>query len=204
MNYDTLPQGHQCIRTIDMKDPKLAIKLNLLGIPVYLALLVPMGFLVPPNTALPFRAAETAGSRDLLSDLLFLAIFMISSVGFVVLHELIHAMMFRAVAKAKPGFGFTGLVAYCNCETKYICRRHYYAIALAPLVLMTVLLAAVCAVVPQSWFWIPYLVLVLNAGGSAGDVWICGVMARLPADILMIDRGACMDIYSKQGGEGGV
>ncbi|MDR0532304.1 MAG: DUF3267 domain-containing protein [Oscillospiraceae bacterium] len=194
MNYDTLPEGFQCVRTVDLKDKKLAQKLNLLALPVFLGLVVPMIFLVPPNlAALP----ETISG--LFRYWLLLLFWLVALIALTILHELIHAFAMRLVAKAKPGFGFTGLVAYCNCETKYICKRHYYVIALAPLVSITILLGVACFLLPPAWFWFSYGALAAHAASAMGDVWICTLFARLPPDILMIDRGAKMDVYSKRG-----
>ena len=49
-----------------------------------------------------------------------------------------------------------------------------------------------------SWFWIVYLIEVLNLSGSAGDLYVFYWMIRLPNDLLINDDGMSMRFYTRQ------
>ena len=51
---------------------------------------------------------------------------------------------------------------------------------------------------PESWFWVVYFVQIINLSGAAGDIYIAGLMSRLPADILIYDEGVAMNIYARE------
>jgi hypothetical protein len=189
MNYDTLPANFSRIRTVDMKEKKLCIRLNVSALAFAALLVVPVLFLVPFRT----QMAKTST----LHDLLWLLLYCLSNIGFIFAHELLHGLAIRLLAKAKPTYGFTGLFAFCKCETKYIAKIPYYGIALAPLLLSVVRLG-LCFWVPLSWFWVPYWVFVRNTSGAVGDLYITFLLLRLPKDCLIIDRGVAMEIYSKE------
>jgi hypothetical protein len=64
-------------------------------------------------------------------------------------------------------------------------------------VLFGILLGAVCAWVPASWFWVPYALQIFNLSGAAGDLFVTFRFSRMPKDILIKDSGVGMTVYAK-------
>lgn len=51
--------------------------------------------------------------------------------------------------------------------------------------------------VPTGWFWVVYLIQMMNISGAAGDLYVSASFSKLPKDILINDTGVSMTIYSK-------
>ncbi|MDR1464798.1 MAG: DUF3267 domain-containing protein [Oscillospiraceae bacterium] len=195
MNYDTLPESFWRIRTLDMqKDKKWAAAVNVAALVVLLALLIPAGFWIP------LRECAGFDGRSFGEEMLFWGLLLVGAVGYIFAHELIHGAAIRLLGRTKPTFGFTGLFAYAACQTKYISKKPYAVIALAPLVLITAALLPLCFLVPRGWFWLPYFVMAANISGSVGDIGVVWMLLRAPRDVLVIDRGTAMEFYSAEKG----
>ena len=204
MNYDTLPAGFSLYRTLDLNTNKLKLWLSLAQLPMLAAPAVPMAFIVPLGTQVPFSfdALGVSPGKYFALSMSYLAVMMAGIFGILLVHELIHGLCFKFVAGGKPKYGHKlPFYLYAACENRYICKKHYYVIALAPLAVLTALLALVCVLTPQSWFWVPYFVLIMNACGCTGDIYVAFLLTRIPKDALMIDSGVAMQIFSKQGAE---
>ncbi|MCI2113311.1 MAG: DUF3267 domain-containing protein [Ruminococcus sp.] len=96
----------------------------------------------------------------------------------------------------KVKYGFTGLYAFAGCE-EYFSKKPYIVIALAPIVVWGVVLAAVCCFVPESWFWVVYFIQIMNLSGAAGDLYVTCKFSKFPKDILIKDTGLEMKVYSE-------
>ncbi len=59
----------------------------------------------------------------------------------------------------------------------------------------------ICAIVPDEWFWIAYIIQIANISGAAGDLYVTARFTRLPKDILVRDSGVAMEVYSKETAE---
>jgi len=80
----------------------------------------------------------------------------------------------------------------------YYAKKPYIFIALAPVVLWGVVIALVNPFVSAYWFWVVYLLQVINLSGAAGDLFVTVKFSRLPKDILVKDHGVGMTVYSKE------
>jgi len=202
MNYNTLPEGFSLTRTVDLNTKKMKLWLNLAQLPVLAALMIPAGLAVPLRTQVPFMAfvlIDGAPDRWLGLSMTWLLLMVVGMIGVLLLHELIHGLCFRYIAGGRPKYGHKlPFYLYCACEGRFICKKSYFIVSLAPLAAITALCAALCALVPQAWFWVPYFAFVMNACGCAGDVYISMLLLRMPKDILVVDSGVAMQIYSTQ------
>jgi len=115
----------------------------------------------------------------------------------MVLHEVVHGIFICLTSGEKPSFGVKLPYAFA-ASSMYFDKRSYIIIALAPIVLFGILLC-----------WFKYnrtggMVLVciyppmINLSGSMGDIYVSGVVLRLPPDTLAYDTGTQMRFYSKQ------
>ena len=178
----------ECLRVDLQKDRRAALVVNAAAGIVMLALLLAGHFLVPVGS---FLAAEES------IGFLFLRLFvmLLGIAAYLVLHELTHAAVMKLFGAGKLRFGFTGAYAFAGSERDYFDKHAYRLIALAPLVVWTLLLTLLLLAVPRSWFWAVYLIQVTNISGSAGDVYVTLRFASLPDTIWIRDTGVDMTVY---------
>ena len=188
----SLPDGYREVDSVDLqRDKKTAILVN------GLALLIAAAMVIPAALFVPFSAlfAQEAG---LAASLWKALVFLISLLAYMLLHELIHGVVMKALGTEKVKYGFTGMYAFAGSDDYYD-KRGYIAIALAPVVFFLLVFTALCLLVPREWFWIAYLLQVCNVSGAAGDFFVVARFTKLPEDSLVRDRGTGMTVYAKHG-----
>jgi hypothetical protein len=114
----------------------------------------------------------------------------------IVLHEAVHGIAFWYFTRKKPTFGFKGLYAYAaSPKGTYLPRQQYFIVALAPLILLTLVGVVLIPVLPL--LALPTLVFFLigNAAGAIGDIWVVGWLLREPREILLQDHGDAVICY---------
>ena len=188
--YHSLPEGYQEIMQINLqKDKQTAQKVNVIAGIIMIILLI-IGHLIVPIKELFDK--EQFDASMLRLGVLFLAYF-----AYIVLHELTHAVVMKAVGGGKVIFGFTGLYAFAGSREDYFDKTAYRCIALAPLVLWGIVFAVMIALVPRSWFWVVWFLQAGNIGGAAGDVFVTVKLWNKPASILVMDTGVDMTVYDR-------
>lgn len=197
----SLPVGYTQFDHIDLqRDKKLALKLNLIATAVFAGLIILGHFAFVPISALIDFDAE--GFGELWSFLLRIGVFLAGYIAYIILHELTHAAAMKLFGASKIRFGFTGLYAFAGSEVDYFGKIAYRAIALAPLVVWTILLTIPLLFVSEGWFWVIYLIQCGNLTGCAGDIYVTAKLWRAPEDILVRDTGVEMTVYSRRGKAG--
>ena len=188
-----LPQGYALYDRINLqKDKRAALKVNLAGAAVFVAL-----FFLGHFAFYPFGSI-VSGDSTVTSDLLKLVAVVGGYLAYIILHELTHAAVMKYYGAVKIRFGFTGLYAYAGSEVDYFGKIPYRVIAMAPFVVWTLLLTIPLFLVPVDWFWVFYFVQIGNFAGCVGDFYVTLRLWNAPADILIRDTGVEMFIYSKQ------
>jgi hypothetical protein len=110
-------------------------------------------------------------------------------VPLVLLHELIHALVYRLLGyQVRFGVDWRLPGAYVIVPRQYQRRSHLLVTALAPLLLLTLTSVPFLAV-PNTMVVVAALsVLVGNTGGAIGDLYIVSRLLRLPRGTLLRDR----------------
>lgn len=186
-----LPSNYKEIFSVDLKkNKKIAVLINGAAAAVALIMIFVMRVFVPIETLRDLQLGENA-------SLMRIVVFAVAVVGYIVLHELTHGVVMKIVGTKKVKYRFNGLYATAG-SNDYYDKSSYILIALAPIVIWGIILAIVNFIVPTEWFWIVYIVQVMNIGGAAGDMYVTIRFSRLPKDILVKDVGSSMTVYSKQ------
>lgn len=186
-----LPEGYTLIRDVDlMKHKKLAVFINVLAVVIELVM-VAVGVILFP----------IEGLLD-INMLMNCAIVIVGIVLYLFAHELTHCVFMKLFCpKAKLKIGFTGVYAYAGAPHVYFGRAEYIIIALAPVVILGILLAVLNVLLFPAYFWGIYFIQVVNISGAAGDYYVTFLMlARMPKDTLVCDTGVSMTMYSSVGG----
>lgn len=185
-----LPGSYKEIFTIDLqKNKKIALLINAMAVIIAMALILPMHFYIPVSTLFDMEQ----GIGIYVARFVCLLVFVFA---YMLLHELVHGITMKFFGTKKVKYGFTGLYAFAGSDDYYD-KRSYIVIALAPIVVLGVVLAVLTAVVPDDWFWVVYFIQVFNISGAAGDIYVTAKFSKFPKDILVRDSGISMTVYSQ-------
>ena len=188
---ETLPEGYREIYSVDLqKNKKVALLVNLLAIVIAVVLVVTMHFFVPISSLFDMQ-------NGLGSYLIRFAALIVLMIVYMVLHELTHGIAMKICGTKKIKYGFTGLYAFAG-SNDYYNKKAYIFIALAPIVLWGVVLAIINPFVPLEWFWVVYMLQIINLSGAAGDLYVTVKFSGFPKDILIRDYGIGMTVFSKE------
>lgn len=194
--YAVLPSSYREIYSVDLqKNKKVAVLVNGLALLIALVMVVPVLFAVPFFSTFPLLSESLA---ELLSVLLKLGVYLVATIVYMILHELVHGIAMKRCGTKKVKYGFTGLYAFAGSEDFYD-KKAYIFIALAPILVFLIVFAIAQLMVPSDWFWVIYLLQVTNVSGAAGDLYVTVRFFRLPKDILVKDHGVGMTVYSAIG-----
>ncbi len=188
----SLPEGYRQILAIDLqKDKKTAWKVQGLSFALGAVLFGIGCCLVPFSVVLEH-------TRNLGGYLLRLGLLLGGMLLYLVFHELTHAAVMKAYGAKKLRFGFTGAYAFAGSLGDYFGKRAYRHIALAPLLVWTLVFGVLCALVPRDWFWVAWMLQLCNISGASGDIYVTLRLLREPPDLLVNDTGVSMTVYSAQ------
>lgn len=190
-SFSALPGDYKEIVSIDLqKNKKLMLLVNVIAVIIAVAMVVPAAFVVPISAL--FDMSHGLGKYAIRFGAL-----LVLMVVYMVLHELVHGAAMKICGTKKIKYGFTGMYAFAGSD-EYYDKRGYIFIALAPVILWGAVLAVVNCLVPTEWFWVVYLLQVMNISGAAGDLYVTVKFLPLPKDILVKDYGVGMTVYTKQ------
>lgn len=185
----TLPEGYKEIYSVDLqKNKKMALFVNVLAVVIAVILVVPMQFLVPISTLFDMEDGLLQYSIRFFALIVLMIVYM-------VLHELVHGVAMKLCGTKKVKYGFTGLYAFAGSDD-YYGKKSYIFIALAPVVLWGIVIALINPFVPVEWFWVVYILQIINLSGAAGDLFVTVKFSRFPKDILIKDHGVGMTVFA--------
>lgn len=114
------------------------------------------------------------------------------------LHEAIHALAIRLVGH-RPRFGakLDKGVLYATADQALFRRDEFIAVALAPIVFISISGLTLMVVLPDAVaYWIG-LAIVLNAASAIGDLWMTAVVLRYPPNALVRDEADGIRIFTQ-------
>lgn len=186
-----LPSGYCEIYRLDLqKDKKTALIVNVAAFVIMLILFF-IGNAVTPV----FSLFEIEDEFYLPMTFIRFIVLCVSMIAYLILHELVHGITMKLFGAKKVKYGFTGLYAYAGCD-EYFSKAPYIVIALAPIIIWGTVLFIVNCLAPVDWFWLVYIIQIMNISGAAGDLYVTFNFLRLPKDILVKDTGVAMTVYS--------
>lgn len=130
--------------------------------------------------------------NPLLVIVILIGVFVAQAVA----HELIHGIFFWVFIRQRPKFGFRGWYAFAAAPGWFFPSGQYLVIALAPLILLSILGMVLAAVVPAGALAAVLFGIVANAAGAVGDMWIAFKVLRERRKILIEDLGDGVNFYA--------
>ena len=189
----TLPETHILAWAVDMKkDRRLHWLLQVAGLAWFFA----ASFLVLKMVAALRPDFILAGEFNNVLDVLLwgLAALLIIFIT-VTIHELVHGLFFWLFSKSRPQFGIGPGYAYAAAPDWFFPKGQYLIIGMAPLVVLTVIGLIAIAFAPLGWLPAIFLVIVFNAGGAIGDIYVCLRIGLEAPNIWVKDTGDGFEVY---------
>lgn len=194
-NYEAeLPQNYKLVKTIDAKNSKIGIALNLVALAVVVACIVGAYFIV----GVPFDELIDFDYHHGLYGIIRILVFLAVMIVYVILHELVHGAAYKALTKQKLTFGMTLTVAFCGVPHIYVYRKTALISVLAPFVVFLPVFLVLCFVLPNPLEKIlAATMLGMHVGGCSGDLWVAGLLTFKYRDktTLMNDTGPKQTFY---------
>lgn len=193
-----LPQNYASTFRLDMNhDKKALIWLNVVGT----LLLFLFGWLffqwivwLRPQ-ALGAMGFSVSG---LVSWLIFIVVLVVATAAVIFIHEAVHGLTFWLLFHQKPTFGFRGAYAFAATPGWYLPRAPYLVVALAPLIVLSLICMGLMLVLPAAWLLYVLLFAALNASGAVGDMAVAVRLLSRPAATLIEDTGETITFYEEQ------
>lgn len=189
--FNEILEKYELVLEVDLKNNKVqANKVNLISLTLFVVMFVAMSIFVPVTSM--FDLSD--GTFKPFLKILALALCMFL---YIVLHELVHAVFMKIYGAKKVDFGIKGIYAYAGCRD-YFKKGPYLFIAIAPVLILGLILAAVNFVVPYDWLWFVYMIQIINVSGAAGDFYVFFTFLKMDKSILIQDTGVEMKVYQKE------
>ena len=124
----SLPEGYREVYHIDAKDKKTGLKMTAAAAAIFVVL----GILL-------FLFADLSAS-DFDNLLIYDGILLAAMIVYIVLHELVHGVVYKAMTHQKLTFGLTWSAAFCGVPDIYTYRKTALSSLVAPLTVFTLIL----------------------------------------------------------------
>lgn len=188
-----LPEGYRQVLHINAKDLKFGIVFNLIAMVILV--------LVPAVAAIPLIIEGSLPSENvLIVTAIMLVAVMLLVVVYMILHELVHGIAYKALTGEKLSFGLSWSCAFCGVPSIYTYRKTALIALVAPLTVFTAILLPMTVLL---YFVHPYLyigaavLLGYHLGGCSGDAYVTMLFLLKYKDkrTLMRDTGPEQYIY---------
>ncbi len=167
-----LPENYKQAKHINAKTVKFGLIFNIIALVIWILItaiaLIPLivnGFF--ENIVLDLEFS--------FKFLFFCAIFLVGTIIYMVLHELSHGVLYKAMTKERLTYGINWSCIYCGMPQLYIYRKTALVITVTPLVLYSIIFGAI-AVILYSVSPFVYLLFAsffgLHIGSNAGNFYI--------------------------------
>ena len=199
--YDALPEGYKESYHIDARKKKTGLIFN--GI-AFLVLAVVLAVVLPTTD---WSFLQQLSAMEFLpfmgTYLLYMAIFFCSMLVYLVLHELTHGVVYKAMTKKKLTFGISWSCAFCGVPDAYVTRKTAIYALLAPFVTFTLVflpLTILFAFESPPLYLLFGFLLGMHVGGCSGDLFVFGLLTFRFKDksVLIRDTGPEQWIYEKE------
>lgn len=191
-----LPEGYEQIYHINAREKRTALRFNLAAFAITIAVLI-IGLIPIFITKAPedFALGQLEG---LIASLVFL----LSMIVYIIGHELVHGIAYKALTREKLTFGISLSCAFCGVPSIYTYRKTALIALLAPFTVFTVALVGLCVgmyFIHPMYYAFALYVLGMHAGACIGDLYMSMLcFTRFKSnDILMRDTGPEQFIYSR-------
>lgn len=187
-----LPSNYKEVKHIDATNAKFGLIFNLIAMAV-LVVVMAIAFLILhlDNVIVVF---------DIMDNFGVFVITMIVLVVYIVLHELVHGIAYKALTKEKLTFGLSWSCAFCGVPNLYVYKKASLIALLAPFITFTVIfipLMIVLYFINPLYFLASAFVFGMHVGGCSGDLYVTFLLTikYKGKNVLIKDTGPAQSFY---------
>jgi len=114
---------------------------------------------------------------------------------YIIAHEGVHGIFFWITTHQFPRFGFGGSYAFAAAPDWFIPGKNYFWIGAAPLVVLSILGLILIPFINPNFVLLWIIGLLVNATGSAGDIYVLNVLLHSEGNLYVRDSGDIITIY---------
>lgn len=184
----SLPEGYVEVFAIDAKDKNTMRKISLFSLLIMGLYLVIFSLFTPINL-------------HLMSDDKIVGTFILGMIGYIIVHELLHGLVYKVYTHQKLTFGFSLTVAYCGVPNIFVYRKTALLSLAAPLVVLSAIFTVLlCVVDAPNWHLMIALLFGIHLSGCVGDIYdiFLYLVRYKDKSILMNDTGPKQTFYAKE------
>lgn len=188
-----LPPEYREARHLVLTASGTIVWLNIIAfVPMVIAFFVMAAWLV---FAIRLRGAWPVENMGGVSTWVALIVLVVAMIP---LHEGAHGLAIVWVGH-KPRFGakLSKMVVYATTDAGLFRRNEFIVVAIAPLVVLTLLGMLLVFFVPDWGAYYISLAVILNAGSAIGDLWMLAVVLRYPASALIRDEEDGIRVFTQ-------
>lgn len=191
-----LPAGYKQALYINAKQAKFGIIFNLIAIAVLVIVMAAAAFSLHLGGKLSLDIFVMEYSKLVIAYLIFL----VALDGYIVLHELVHGIAYKALTGEKLTFGISWSCAFCGVPNIFTYRRTAIISVASPLALFTLLLIPLLVLLyflSPLYYLIAAFVFGMHLGGCSGDMYVLYLLTAKFKDkrTLMHDTGPEQSFY---------
>lgn len=193
-SYKNLPEGYEAVREIDaVGNKRFAVGLNVAALLISALSGIILYFL-------RFRSFTfTVDENKFGAYLLFTLGLLLSMFAYLVLHELVHGIVYKLMTREKLTFGISFSCAYCGVPDVFVTKKTALSALVAPFAVFTVAFALPIAFVGDFAALFLSFLLVLHLGGCSGDLYdLFLLLFVIKGDVLMKDTGPKQTFYVRR------
>lgn len=195
-----LPNGYRQALYINAKEAKFGIIFNLIGF-VIMAIVMAIAFLPLITSG---RLAQGIFDIEPLQLMISDVVLILALLVYIVLHELVHGVAYKALTGEKLTFGISWSCAFCGVPHIFTYRKTALIAVVAPFAVFSVILIAVTVMlyfVSPLYYLMTALVFGIHLGGCSGDLWVLYLLSFKfkKKTVLMRDTGPEQFFYVYEG-----
>lgn len=195
-----LPAGYRQSLYINAKAAKFGIIFNLIALVVLVAVIV----LAVVSLRLSDRPVPDIMELDPLQMLTTYFVFIAVTIAYVVLHELVHGIAYKALTGEKLTYGMSWRCAFCGVPHIFTYRKTALIAVVAPFAVFTLLFIPILILlyfVSPLYYLVMAVVFGLHLGGCSGDLYVLYLLTAKFKDkkTLMRDTGPEQYFYVYEG-----
>lgn len=192
---EKLPENYRLVKTVDATKAPFAVVFNLLSLVMMVGAFAVLYFAFGTDVSLIKEQFLTLPD---FTKILALFLFVVGFIVYIVLHELVHGVVYKAFTKRKLTFGVTMTCAYCGVPDVFVYRTASLCALLAPFVIFSIAFIVPMFFLQNTvWFLLLAALFAMHFGGCVGDLYITVLYVFKFRDgkTLMRDTGPVQTFY---------
>ncbi len=192
---EKLPENYRLVKTVDATKAPFAVVFNLLSLVMMVGAFAVLYFAFGTDVSLIKEQFLTLPD---FTKILALLLLVVGFIVYIVLHELVHGVVYKAFTKRKLTFGVTMTCAYCGVPDVFVYRTASLCALLAPFVIFSIAFIVPMFFLQNTvWFLLLATLFAMHFGGCVGDLYITVLYVFKFRDgkTLMRDTGPVQTFY---------